>query len=264
MRFWAEIVGVLACAMAACAVRAQETDADIAKQLSNPVANIISVPFQGNYDCCFGTNNNSGRFTLNIQPVIPITLNDNWTLITRTIGPIIDQQASPSVGSAAGLGDITQSFFLSPKPTASGIIWGAGPVFLWPTGTAQLGSAKWGAGPTFVILKQQGPITFGLLANQIWSYAGNSGRPNVSRLFLQPFYAYQLPDSTTLNLNTEAGYDWELRQWTVPIDLGISHVFKIAGAPVSLGATGKIYVVSPDQQPGWGLRLTATLIIPKK
>src|SRR5580698_2878730 len=158
MRRWITTVATWAfMAASASHAWAQETDADLAKKLSNPVANIISVPFQGNYDCCFGSNHDSGRFTLNIQPVIPFTLNDNWTLITRTIVPVIDQQASPGVGSAAGLGDITQSFFFSPRPGPSGIIWGAGPALLYPTGTAQLGSAKWGAGPTIVVLKQQGP-----------------------------------------------------------------------------------------------------------
>jgi hypothetical protein len=157
---------------------AQDESQELAKQLSNPVASLISVPFQFNYDEGFGPNDGE-RVTLNIQPVIPISLNDDWTLISRTILPVIWQNdIARDSGEQSGLGDITQSLFFSPKnPGPSGIIWGVGPAFLVPTGTDDLlGTGKWGAGPTAVVLKQIDGWTVGALANHIWSFAGDGDR----------------------------------------------------------------------------------------
>jgi hypothetical protein len=132
-------------------VFAQSSDSDLAKQLANPVSSLISVPFQGNYDCCFGPNDAS-RYLLNIQPVVPITLNPDWNLIIRTILPVISMGSpAPTIPSSTGLGDTTQSFFFSPSQPVNGVTWGVGPVFLWPTGNNVFGSQKWGAGPTGVI-----------------------------------------------------------------------------------------------------------------
>ncbi len=242
---------------------AQEDSAELAKKLNNPISSLISVPFQNNYDCCYGQAG-GGRYTLNFQPVIPITLNQDLTLITRTIVPFISQgETIPGQGGASGFGDITQSFFLSPKAAPGGIIWGAGPVFLWPSGTSRLGSGKWAAGPTVVILKQTGPATIGILANQLWAYAGDSGRPGVNRMFLQPFYAYTYRNSTSITVNTETTYDWIAHQWTVPINFGVSHIYKLGGHPVSLGVQARSYLVRPDGGPGWGARFIATFLFPK-
>jgi len=136
-----------------------EDDVDLALELSNPIANLISVPFQFNYDSNIGANRDGDRALLNVQPVIPFSLNDDWHVISRTIVPVILQDdIFPSAGNQFGLGDTVQSLFLSPVNIGpSGIIWGAGPVFLLPTGTDDLLSGKkWGAGPTAVVLRQTG------------------------------------------------------------------------------------------------------------
>ena len=123
-------------------VLAQSSDSDLAKQLANPVSSLISIPFQSNYDCCFGPNDAS-RYLLNIQPVIPITLNPDWNLIVRTILPVISMGSpAPTIPSSTGLGDTTQSFFFSPSQSVNGVTWGVGPVFLWPTGNNVFGSQK--------------------------------------------------------------------------------------------------------------------------
>jgi hypothetical protein len=240
---------------------------DLAKKLANPVAALISVPIQLNYDDDYGADDQGSIMRINVQPVIPISINDDWNLISRTILPIVDQNDVPFAGvSEFGLGDIVQSAFFSPKaPTASGWIWGAGPVLLLPTATDKLlGSKKWGIGPTAVVLKQQGPWTFGGLANHIESVAGDSDRADISATFLQPFLTYVTPKQTTFAVNTEATYDWEGRNWSIPINVNVSQLLKFGNQIVSIGGGVRYWAESPDAGPeGWGLRLQFTLLYPK-
>jgi hypothetical protein len=241
---------------------AEGGDVDLAKQLNNPVAHLISVPLQNNYDCCYGPAHGY-RYTLNIQPVIPVTLSANWSLIVRTITPLISQGPTVQGGPTAfGLSDTTQSFFLSPA-TVKGFTWAIGPALLWPTATADaLKSNKWGAGPTFLALQQTGGATYGLLANHIWSYAGPGAR-DISATFLQPFFNYTFPSTTGVSVNLESSYDWTTKQWTVPLNVGVSHLYTVDKQRVSLGVFGRYYLATPTDGPGWGLRFVATLLFPK-
>jgi hypothetical protein len=248
---------------------AEDSDVELAKKLSNPIASLISVPLQFNYDCCFGPSD-GGRYVLNVQPVIPVSLNQDWNLIIRTILPLIDQErTAPTVGNETGLGDTTQSFFFSPKASTSGFIWGVGPAFLWPTATNNLGAKQWGAGPTGVILKQTGGWTFVLLANQIWSYAATGGNPPaVNSTFVQPVVSWTSRLATTVSINTESTYNWETKQWSVPINLFVSHLYKFGKQPVSLGAGIRVYAARDSSNgspsgPDWGARFTATFLYPK-
>jgi hypothetical protein len=244
---------------------AADDAAELAKKLSNPVAALISVPFQYNWDTGIGPAD-ADRSTLNIQPVIPVSLNQDWNVISRTIVPLIDAD-SPVVGGKdhSGLGDIVQSLFFSPKaPTAGGWIWGAGPVFLLPTASNDaLGSEKWGIGPTAVALKQENGWTYGVLGNHIWSFAGDDNRADVNATFLQPFLSYTTKSFTTLTLNTESTYDWEADQWTVPINVVVSQLVKLGGKPVSFSFGYRNYADAPSGGPEWGLRFVVTLLFPK-
>ena len=248
-----------------------DQEADLAKKLQNPVANLISVPLQNNWD--FGIGPASAmKYTCNIQPVVPVSISDHWNLIIRTILPVIYAEAvdnrffAPRSAreSHAGLGDTTQSFFFSPKNPVGGWILGAGPVGYYPTATeSQLGGGKWGAGPTIVALQQTHGFTYGVLANQIWSFAGQQDRQNINATFLQPFVSFTTKTYTTFGVNTETTYNWQAEQATVPMNFTIQQLVKIGTQPIAFQVGYRYYVNKPDGGPDWGLRFTVTFLFPK-
>jgi hypothetical protein len=263
-------------------VEAETDEADkLAKQLSNPISSLISVPFQANEDFGYGPSHNGYKFTLNIQPVIPISISKDWNLILRTIVPVVSQHdlfyvenlpkdspLQPQNRSQDGLSDTTQSFFFSPKkPGPFGLIWGIGPVFLYPTGTNDLlGTGTFSIGPTVVVLKQLGGLTAGALMSQLWSVAIEEHRRSLSQMFLQPFVAYTLKTHTTFTLSTEATANWNNdpgdAKWTVPLIFQISQILKVGKQPISVQVGGKYYTDSPRYGPDWGVRLNVTLLYP--
>jgi hypothetical protein len=246
---------------------ATDEAAELAKKLANPIASLISVPLQFNYDEYGGLNDGASVSRLNIQPVIPVSLTDQWNVITRTIVPLVDQHGFPvDAMNESGLGDIVASQFFSPKaPTAGGWIWGAGPVELLPSASDDmLGGEKWGLGPTAVVLKQQGAWTVGMLANHIWSVAGDEDRADINATFLQPFVAFITKTKTTLSLQTESTYDWENEAWSVPVIVQVSQLFKIGPQILQFGVGAKYWAESPDNGPeGWGFRAQLTFLFPK-
>jgi len=249
------------------AVSQGENDAELVKKTQNPVASLISVPMQFNYDDNLGANDDGSRFLLNVQPVIPISLDQEWNIISRTIVPIIDLRDFPVKGNdESGIGDVLQSLFFSPKkPTARGLIWGVGPAVSLPTASDDLlGSGKLSAGPTAVALKQEHGWTYGMLANHLWSVAGEGDRAYVNATYLQPFLAYTLPSFTTLGINTESTYDWRTEQWSVPVNVSVTQLLKIGSQPVSLQAGLRYWADSPEGGPeDFGFRLVFTLLFPK-
>jgi len=260
------VLTVAALGTAPTLAQAQDDAQDLAKKLSNPVAALISVPLQFNYDEGFGPNREGHKTYVNFQPVVPMSLNADWNVISRTIVPLIDQQNVVPGTSQSGIGDITQSFFFSPKaPTAGGMIWGIGPALLLPTGSDPLLSArKWGAGPTVVVLKQDHGWTYGALANHIWGFGGVETRQDVSSTFLQPFLSYTTPDAWTYTVNSESTYDWKNKEWTVPVNMMVSKLLKFGGQPVSLGVGARYWADSPESGPhGWGARMLVTFLFPK-
>lgn len=252
-------------AWAATAAAADSHEA-LAKKLSNPVASLISVPFQLNYDHDIGPDDDGERYTLNLQPVIPIDLDHDWNVISRSIVPVIYQDdVAPGRASKFGTGDIVQSFFLSPKdPTASGWIWGAGPVLLLPAGSDEMTADKWGIGPTGVALKQEGPWTYGALANHIWSFAGEDDAGDVSSTFVQPFLSYTTSDAVSFVVNSESSYDWKAEEWSVPINVLVTRIVPFGSQLTSIGVGVRYWADSPPGGPeGFGLRLQLVLLFPR-
>jgi len=244
---------------------------DVAKKLANPVAAMISVPFQFNYRPNLGPHDGAEWLT-NVQPVIPIDLNDEWNLISRTIIPLTNKYSVPTDSNRhTKVADIVQSAWLSPKePTESGWIWGAGAAFLIPSGS-EISAKKWGAGPTGLALKQDGPWTYGGLFNHIWDVGGSdiigadgNVANKVNQTFMQPFLTYITPKAVTFALNTESTYDWERKQWTVPVNFTITKVVKVGSQIMSVGGGVTYWAEAPENGPeGLGIRILCTFIFPK-
>lgn len=235
----------------------------LAKQLANPVASLISVPLQNNFD--FGVGLFDGfKYTLNIQPVIPISLNEKWNMITRTIIPIISQSDVTGIGNnETGLGDIAQSIFFSPKEVKNGLVWGIGPVFLLPTATDNvLGANKWGVGPNALILKLKGQWTYGALVNHIWSYAGN-GPNDINATFFQPFITYASKSGSSLSIASENTQSWDNDIFGGFAGIYYSKVLKFGKQMIQLGGGPKIFYGNNFFNPEWGIRVNLIFLFPK-
>src|SRR5262249_53826510 len=234
---------------------ASSESGDLATKLSNPISDLVSVPFQFNWEQNVGPNDLT-RFVLNVQPVMPFTVSSDWNMIVRLIAPLVSQPPLVAGGPAAfGVGDITTSFFLAPTKLTKFML-GAGPVIVLPsTSEPTLGSGKWSAGPTIVALKQTGPWTFGALWNQTWSFSGDVTRSDVNQMFLQPFLAYQATHTVTVTLQSESTANWDADQkWTVPINVVASKLASFGAFPASyqLGFGG--FPIHPDTGPSWKVR----------
>ena len=259
---------LLAALLSASLLWAAEDATELAKKTQNPVADLISIPFQNNFNFGVGPKNVT-QYVLNVQPVIPFHLTEEWNLITRTILPIINQP-SPADGiqSNFGVGDLNPTLFLSPaKPGA--LIWGVGPTFTLPTATdTALGSGKWSMGPAAVVLTMQGPWVLGALANQQWSFAGDSDRRSVSQMLIQPFVNYNLPDGWYLTTSPVMTANWMADsgdRWTVPLGGGFGKLWRVGkvGLPVNTQLQAFYNVEKPQGAADWTLRFQLQFLLPK-
>ena len=240
--------------------------AELAKKLANPVASLISLPFQNNTDVGIGDDHDGYKNTLNFQPVIPITLSKKLNLITRYIIPIVFQKNITEKGtSQAGLGDATISAFFSPAEAKNGFVWGAGPVFLVPTATNEfLGGKKFGIGPSALALLQKHGMTIGALVSQTWSVAGDEDRSDVNFLYMQPFFNYNWKSGAGLGISGEITQNWEASSTTAYIIPAVSGVTKLGKQIVSLLIGPRIQVASPNGDGAdFGIRAQLVFVFPK-
>ena len=254
-------LGILAC----IPIWAQEdgnTAEDLAQQAANPIADLMSFPFQNNLNINYGPFNRNLN-ALNIQPVLPFA---EGRIITRTILPIlkIPDFSSESGQLSSGLGDIVFTAFYSPK---SAITWGIGPVLEIPTGGSLRGTQKWSIGPSFVALVQPGDWTFGILLNNAWSFAGESETEEVNHMLLNLFVVRQLGDGWYINTAPIITADWTANsgdQWIVPVGLGGGKLVFLGGKlPLNLQTQLYYNVVIPEFGPDWQWRLHAQILLPK-
>jgi len=236
------------------------SNTDLAKKAQNPVADLISLPLQNNTNFNLGPGNDTQN-VLKIQPVIPVKLNEQWNLITRTILPVIYQPAlTPTGSSDFGLGDTSVTAFFSPRDSKP--IWGAGPVALIPTSTGStLGDGEWGLGASGIVLAMSGPWVVGALVSNVWSFEGS-----VNSFALQPILNYNLADGWYLTSVPLVTANWEAtsgNRWTVPLGGGVGKIFKIGKQPMNAQIQAFYNVEHPAGGPEWQLRLQLQFLFPK-
>jgi len=235
---------------------------ELAKQTQNPVASLISLPFQANWDSGIGEREAIGA-TLNIQPVAPFPLTKEWNVILRVIMPVVSQPTDDGF-RINGMSDIVATVFLSPARSGK-LIWGAGPVMLLPTATNNaLGSEKIGFGPSVVALVQPGRWTTGILWNQIWSADGPPDRVDVNRGFFQPFANYNLGDGIAVGANIEATANWDDDEaWSSFLNFTVSKVTTLGKRPVNFLIGAGPAIASPSGGADWRLRAQANFLFPR-
>jgi len=246
---------------------AQQTEnaTDLAKETQNPVGDIISVPFQFNFNSGAAYKDET-FFNLNIQPVIPIHITHGVTLISRTIVPIDSIPVGRGI-SYSGFGDIQEQIFFTPAHPGK-IIWGIGPAFSFPTATASPArTGTWAAGGDLVLLATPGPFVVGSLFSQ-WSPLTDSGGEPRTNLFLwQYFVNYNFGKGWALSTAPSVTANWDAakgQQWTVPAGVGINRTVVLNHQPMTLGFQYYYSVKRPDNAGSTTLRFSIALIFPTK
>jgi hypothetical protein len=259
------MVSVTLMCLATLPVWAQESS-EIAKQAQNPIASLISVPLENDFNPQTGINKQDS-YVLEMKPVVPLKLSNDWTLITRTIIPVIQvPDLAPGVDGTTGVGDVQLSLFLSPAK-AGPVIWGAGPVVSFPTASQEiLGTKKVSIGPTVVVLRIQGHWLFGTLVQNLFSVAGPAARPDVNQMLLQPFANYNLRHGWYLTSSPIITANWEVnpnQRWVVPVGGGFGKIVHFGKLPVNMYTQFFRNVERPDGTTHWSARFQAQLLFPK-
>jgi hypothetical protein len=262
------LLAIAAVAVSAPAAHAELSAEELAKLAQNPVGNLISVPFQNNTNLNFGPEKGTQN-VLNIQPVIPVSVNSEWNIITRTIVPVISMPSlGPGIDSRNGIGDTVFTAFLSPAKPGHWI-WGAGPVVQIPTNSnSELGNKNWGLGPSVVVLRIEpgDPWVYGVLVNNVWSLTSDKTGGSYNNGLIQPFVNYNFEGGFYLTSAPILTVNWKAdssQQWTVPLGGGIGKIFHLDKLPVNTQLSAYYNVARPDYGPNWQIRAQVQLMFPK-
>lgn len=232
---------------------------DLARQDQNPVTRLYILRFEDNTQFGFGPENDVLNF-FRIQPIVPLDLNENWSLLIRPIIPVVHQ---PWPDSTDGLSDIVLTMFVTPA-RAGKFIWGIGPTLLLPTATdAMIGTEKWSVGPAVAGVYLDGPWVIGAIVQNVWSFAGEHDRQDVNAMTLRPLVNYNLPGGWYLSSSPSIAANWQAdssNRWLVPIGGGVGRVFSIGGQRMSALLESYYHVVSPETGPDWQLRLQLSFL----
>jgi len=262
------LIGLLAltCPVVLAQDSTDSTTEDLAKAAQNPIANLISLPLQNNTNFDTGPDERTHN-VFNVQPVWPVTLNENWNFITRTILPVVSQPLANGEREN-GLGDTTFTGFFSPTKSDK-LTWGVGPIVLIPTATDDaLGADEWGGGLSVVVLTQPGNWVVGSLFSNVWTPEEDNGDRAVNLFTWQYFINYNIPNGkglylTSAPINTA---NWEAdsgNQWTIPIGGGVGKIFNIGKQPVNGTIQAYYNVEKPEFGADWQLRLQLQFLFPK-
>jgi hypothetical protein len=268
-------IPVLAACLAQAPARAQQSTEALAAAAQNPVAAMISLPFQNNTFFNAGANHDKTANVLNIQPVLPFTVGD-WNIISRTIAPLIALPsltaadlgevitAGPSSNDPFGLGDINQTFYFSPA-AATDFIWGVGPSVTLPTATQRtLGPRTLSIGPGAVGLVTPKPWVIGTLVRQLWAVAGPNQQ--INQTLFQPFVNYNMPDGWYAVSSPVITANWSApsgQRWSLPIGGGVGKIFNIGDQPMNASLQAFDYVAHPRLAPRWALRFQVQFLFPQ-
>jgi hypothetical protein len=248
------------------AANADDDDAGLAQRLANPIAALMSFPVTYNWDHDIGATDEGHSYYIKTEPLIPLRLNEDWTVIARTVLLAVDQHnVDPGSGTQLGITETTESFFLTPnKAGPDGLLWGLGPTVSLPATSTAFGSQRWGLGPTAALVMQPGQWTIGILASHVWSIGEGDGG-NVNQTYLQPFISYTTKDAVTFTLESESFYYWNDGDWAIPLHAEVTKLFRLGGQAISVGPAARYWAAdTASGAHNWGFRFTTTLLFPDK
>lgn len=248
--------------MATSAVAEDDAD-ELARKVSNPASFMISVPVHSDFDVGRWEDGDTYSATLDVEPVIPFSLNENWNLISHTDFPLVYSDPLGTPGGRFGLGDISQNLSFTPARHGP-LIWAFGPEISLPTATDdRFGSGKLSIGPSGLLLLQTKTASIGISASHLWSVAGEGDRPRVSQTELQPFVAWHIGGGRTISANVDFTYDWTAKDYTLPVSLSYSQIVRVGQQTLSLSVGAKYWIEGPHDGPQWGLKAGVTFLFPQ-